>query len=151
SADVMRHSLPAPSPSRRRLTDPHLSSVRLGGDPSRHTPGGSVEHYVRPAGMPPTNGYSHAVAFSGTTVVLSRQVPVDEAGRLVGENDPEGQIRQVFTTLARALAATGSVMRNVVKLTIFLTDMADLPVLRAVRDEFIDLEPPPASSLVRVA
>lgn len=110
-----------------------------------------MEHYVRPGGMPPTNGYSHAVAFTGTTVVVSGQVPVDEDGRLVGENDPEAQVRQVFTNLARALDATGSAMRNVVKLTVFLTDMADLTAFRAVRDEFIDLEHPPASSLVRVA
>lgn len=110
-----------------------------------------MEHYVRPGGMPPTNGYSHAVAFTGATVVVSGQVPVDEDGRLVGENDPEAQLRQVFVNLARALDATGSAMRNVVKLTVFLTDMADLTAFRAVRDEFIDLEHPPASSLVRVA
>jgi enamine deaminase RidA (YjgF/YER057c/UK114 family) len=42
-------------------------------------------------------------------------------------------------------------MADVVKLTIFLTDLADLPVLRRVRDEQIDPARPPASSLVRVA
>ncbi len=46
-----------------------------------------MQHYVRPDGLPPVNGYSHAVAFSGPMVVVSGQVPVDEQGRLVGQDD----------------------------------------------------------------
>ncbi|WP_127497929.1 RidA family protein [Actinoplanes solisilvae] len=108
-------------------------------------------HYVRPAGSPPTNGYSHAVAFTGTTVVVSGQVPLDAEGRLVGEDDAREQTRQVFRNISSALAAAGATMSDVVKLTIFLTNMADLPAFRQARDEFIDLEHPPASSLVQVA
>lgn len=37
------------------------------------------------------------------------------------------------------------------KLTVFLTDLGDLPAFRAVRDEFLDLERPPACSLVQVS
>ncbi|WP_308121475.1 RidA family protein [Paractinoplanes bogorensis] len=108
-------------------------------------------HYVRPAGSPPTNGYSHAVAFTGTTVVVSGQVPLDAEGRLVGADDAREQTRQVFRNIESALAAAGASMSDVVKLTVFLTDMADLPAFRAARDEFISLERPPASSLVQVA
>jgi enamine deaminase RidA (YjgF/YER057c/UK114 family) len=57
----------------------------------------------------------------------------------------------VFTNLATALAASGATLAQVVKLTIFLTDLADLAVFRAVRDEFLAGGPPPASSLVQVA
>ena len=107
-------------------------------------------HFVRPEGLPPTNGYSHAVAFSGPLVVVSGQVPLDAGGGLVGADDPEAQIRQVFENLRTALAVAGAAMDQVVKLTVFLTDLDDLDVFRRVRNEYITAEAP-ASSLVRVA
>ncbi|WP_030994388.1 RidA family protein [Streptomyces sp. NRRL F-5630] len=109
-------------------------------------------HHVRPPGPPPVNGYSHAVAVPGPLVVVSGQVPLDAEGALVGENDTEAQVRQVYANLATALEAAGSDLAHVVKYTFFLTDLArDLPVLRAVRDEHQDPARPPASSLVQVA
>jgi reactive intermediate/imine deaminase len=110
-----------------------------------------MDHYLRPAGMPPANGYSHAVAFNGPVLVISGQVPLDEEGRLVGQGDPRAQLRQVFLNLTTALAAAGASMDHVVKLTVFLTDMADLQVFREVRDDFVPLDRPPASSLVQVS
>jgi reactive intermediate/imine deaminase len=109
------------------------------------------QHFVRPDGMPPVNGYSHAVAFTGRTLVVSGQVPLDEQGKLVGPGDPAAQIRQVFHNLATALAAAGASMDQVVKLTVFLTNLADLDAFRQVRDEYIPLDRPPASSLVQVS
>ena len=110
-----------------------------------------MEHYVRPDGMPPVNGYSHAVAFQGRLVAVSGQVPLDADGQLVGRGDPEAQARQVFANLEAALAAAGASMDHVVKLTVFLTDMADLAAFRKARDEFIRADTPPASSLVQVS
>jgi len=55
-----------------------------------------------------------------------------------------------LTTLA-ALTAAGAGMDQVVKLTVFLTDLADLAVFRRVRGEYVSGGAPPASSLVRVA
>jgi reactive intermediate/imine deaminase len=110
-----------------------------------------MQHFVRPEGMPPVNGYSHAVAFTGRMVVISGQVPVDGQGGLVGQGDPEAQVRQVFRNLAAGLAATGASMDQVVKLTVYLTDLADLEAFRRVRDEYIALDTPPASSLVQVS
>lgn len=91
------------------------------------------------------------MSFSGTLVAVSGQVPMDEAGNVVGADDPEAQVRQVFVNLRTALAAAGSDLGRVVKLTVYLTDLADLPVFRRVRDEFIDPDAAPASSLVRVS
>jgi reactive intermediate/imine deaminase len=109
------------------------------------------QHHVRPDGTPPTNGYSHAVSFAGTMVAVSGQVPLDGDGRLVGADDTRAQARQVFRNLQATLAAAGCTMPNVVKLTVFLTNMSDLADFRAVRDEFVDPERPPASSLVQVS
>ena len=110
-----------------------------------------MERYVRPDGLPPVNGYSHAVAFTGRMVAVSGQVPLDKRGGLVGKGDPAAQVRQVFRNLAAALAAAGAAMDQVVKLTVYLTDLNDLEAFRRVRDEFISPDKPPASSLVRVS
>ena len=109
------------------------------------------QHLIQPEGMPPTNGYSHVVAFTGTTVMVSGQVPLDADGRLVGADDTRAQTRQVFHNLQMALAAAGARMADLVKLTVFLTNMADLAHFREVRDEFVDPWRPPASSLVQVS
>ncbi|WP_055587917.1 RidA family protein [Peterkaempfera griseoplana] len=109
-----------------------------------------MRHFVRPEGAPPTNGYSHAVAFTGAVVAVSGQVPVDHEGRLVGEGNAEAQIRQVYANLATALAAAGSSLDHVIKLTVYLTDLQDLPAFRRVRDEHQNPERPPACSLVQV-
>ena len=110
-----------------------------------------MEHYVRPDGLPPVSGYSHAVAATGRLVVVSGQVPADEDGMPVGPGDPAAQVRQVFENLATALGAAGARIDQVVKLTVYLTDLADLPVFRHVRDEYILADRPPASSLVQVS
>jgi reactive intermediate/imine deaminase len=107
-----------------------------------------MEHYVRPDGLPPVSGYSHAVAFSGRMVAVSGQVPANRDG---GLGDPAAQVRQVFDNLTAALAAAGATMDQVVKLTVYLTDLADLDVFRQVRDEYISADRPPASSLVQVS
>ncbi|MCP3804647.1 RidA family protein [Allokutzneria sp. A3M-2-11 16] len=109
------------------------------------------QHHLRPEGLPPVNGYSHVVATTGTMIVVSGQVPVNGAGRFIGRDDPEAQMRQVFANLAIALAAAGATMDHLVKLTVYLTDLADLDVFRRVRDEHISHENPPASSLVQVS
>ena len=110
-----------------------------------------MQHHIRPEGAPPTNGYSHAVSVTGTMVLVSGQVPLDADGRLIGYDDAAEQTRQVFRNLATVLAAAGCTMADVVKLTVFLTDLADLGAFRAVRDEFVDPDRPPASSLVQVS
>lgn len=108
-------------------------------------------HHVRPDGLPPTNGYSHVVEFSGRLVVVSGQVPLDADGQLVGADDPEAQIRRVFENLRTALAAAGATFEDLVKITVFLTDLADLEIFRRVRNEYVAGDTPPASSAVRVA
>lgn len=112
---------------------------------------GAMEHFIRPSGSPPVNGYSHAVTFSGALVAVSGQVPVDGEGRLVGKEDAEAQVRQVYANLITALEAAGSGLEHVVKLTVYLTDLDDLGAFRTVRDEYQNAEHPPACSLVRVA
>ena len=55
------------------------------------------------------------------------QVPLDGQGRLAGP-DVRAQVRQVFDNLTAALAAAGASMEHVVKLAVYLTDLADREV-----------------------
>ncbi|GMA16770.1 RidA family protein [Deinococcus metallilatus] len=97
-------------------------------------------------------GYSHlAEVRGGRTVYLSGQIAVDESGATVGAGDFTAQARKVFGNIALALAEVGLTFDSVVKLTFFLTDFAHLPQMRAVRDEFVNVQTPPTSSAVQVA
>jgi len=107
-------------------------------------------HIVRPEGLAATSGYSHVAEFSGRLVAVSGQVAWDADGNVVGRDDIEAQARQVFANLGTALAAAGTDLAHVVKLTVFLTDIGDVATVRRVRNEFVDAASPPASTLVQV-
>lgn len=110
-----------------------------------------LQHVVAPEGAPAGRGYSQVVTGRGRLVVVSGQVAQDERGELVGSGDPPAQARQVFENLRRCLAAAGAGFGDVVKLTFFVLDVADLPAVRAARDAVIDTARPPASTAVQVA
>ncbi|CAM5355183.1 Enamine deaminase RidA OS=Streptomyces griseorubiginosus OX=67304 GN=AQJ54_15675 PE=4 SV=1 [Streptomyces griseorubiginosus] len=77
--------------------------------------------------------------------------PWTRTAKLVGEGDAEAQARQVFENLRRCLAAAGASFDDVVKLTYFVTDLEDMPALRAARAEHIPDDRLPAASAVQVA
>ena len=108
-------------------------------------------NHVRPDGLAAPNGYSQVVEFSGKLVAVSGQVAFDADGQIVGRDDPEAQVRQVFANLRVALEAAGAGLENVVKLTVYLTDIGDLAVVRRVRGELFGAESAPASTLVAVS
>lgn len=103
-----------------------------------------------PPSLPEPKGYSHIAEATGSRIVhISGQLPLDPQRRLVGD-DFAGQVRQAFTNLGLALAAADVTWSDVVKLTIFVTEIDGLADLRAIRDEFVDTANPPASTLVQV-
>jgi enamine deaminase RidA (YjgF/YER057c/UK114 family) len=110
-----------------------------------------LRHVAAPEGVPPGRGYSQVVTGRGRLVVVSGQIAQDSTGELVGPGDPAAQARQVFENLGRCLAEAGAGFGDVVKLTFFVLDVADLPALREARDAVIDTARPPASTAVQVA
>ena len=93
--------------------------------------------------------YSQAVK-AGDTVYLSGSIPlVPGTMELVGE-DVRAQIRQVFDNLEAVCQAAGGSFAEVVKLNVFLTDLADFPLVNEVMAERFD-EPYPARAAVGVA
>jgi enamine deaminase RidA (YjgF/YER057c/UK114 family) len=104
-----------------------------------------------PDHLPTIPGLSQvAVIPTGSLVWTSGQIALLPDGTLAAE-DWEGQTRQVFENLGRALREGGADWPDVVKLTILVVDMSELPTIRRVRDEFVDAERPPTSTLMQVA
>jgi reactive intermediate/imine deaminase len=111
-----------------------------------------VKRHLSPSTMPPPFGYSQVVDAPASRVVyLSGQIPFDSDGELVGEGDFKAQTRQVFVNLTAGLEAAGVAWGDVVKLSYFVRDVSNAAGMRAIRDEFIDTEHPPASTLVEVS
>jgi enamine deaminase RidA (YjgF/YER057c/UK114 family) len=109
-----------------------------------------IAHIAAPAGVAQATGYSHVVIGSGRLVAVSGQVALDAQGQVAGAGDATAQARQVFENLRQCLAAAGATFADVVKFTLFVTDIGYLPAIRAVRDKYVDTEYPPASTAVQV-
>ena len=115
-----------------------------------------TKEFINPPTLiaPGPAGYSHIAKINhGTIVYLSGQVPCDASGQLIGEGDFEAQVEQVFANLKVAVEAAGGTMADIVKLNYFLApevDPAVVPKLRPIRDRYINVEKPPASTFLIV-
>jgi enamine deaminase RidA (YjgF/YER057c/UK114 family) len=115
------------------------------------------KEFINPQALIPPGPavYSHvAKVISGTIVYISGQVPSDASGKMVGEGDFEAQVEQVFTNLKIAVEAAGGTMADIVKLNYFLAaevNPADVPKMRPIRDRYLNLAAPPASTFVAVS
>ncbi|MDQ4081812.1 MAG: RidA family protein [Actinomycetota bacterium] len=97
----------------------------------------------------PISHYTDAVR-AGDLLFVSGVVPVDEAGELVGGDDVVAQAEFIFDRIGAVLAAAGAAPADVVKVTLFLTDVDDRPQINPVRQRFFG-ETRPASTLVEVS
>jgi len=93
--------------------------------------------------------YSQAIV-AGDLVFCSGQIPLDPANGQLIEGGIEAQTRRVLDNLQALLAAAGSALEQVVKVTIFLQDMNDFQAVNTIYSEYFGTEPP-ARSTVQVA
>jgi enamine deaminase RidA (YjgF/YER057c/UK114 family) len=108
-------------------------------------------NFINPETMHRPAGYTHVVEITaGRPVYIAGQVALDPAGKLVGPGDIRAQVRQVFDNLRVALEAVGAGFEQVVKLTYYLVDATQLPVVREIRDQYVNIQQPPASTAVEV-
>jgi len=107
-----------------------------------------------PATLPRPAGYSHlAEVGGGRLVYIAGQVPQDAAGKLIGAGDLRAQLRQVFTNLQLAVEAAGGTFADIIKLNYYCVDAvppSDQPIVREVRDQFVNTAAPPVSTFVVV-
>ena len=93
--------------------------------------------------------YSQAVKI-GDTVYLSGQIPLIPETMAIETGDMRAQIRRVFDNLAAVAVAAGGGLRDVAKLNVFLTDLANFPLVNEVMAQYFQ-EPYPARAAVGVA
>jgi len=113
------------------------------------------KEFISPNTLIPPAGYSHIAKVNrGTIVYLAGQVSSDASGKLIGEGNFEAQVEQVFRNLKIAIEVAGGTMADIVKLNIYLVaavDQSEVPKLRAIRNRYVNVEKPPASTLVVVS
>jgi len=93
--------------------------------------------------------YSQAIK-ADKLVFLSGQIPLDPATMEFVDGDFEARARQVFENLKAVAAAAGGDLNQVVKLTVFLTDLANFATVNGIMEDYFD-KPFPARAAVGVA
>jgi len=97
----------------------------------------------------PISHYTDAVV-AGELLFISGVVGVDGQGALVGGDDVVAQARQVFENIRAVLDDAGCRFEDIVKVTVYLTDVDDRPKINSVRQEVFG-DARPASTLVEVS
>ena len=97
----------------------------------------------------PVSHYTDAVRW-GDLLFVSGIAPLDAEGRLVGGDDAVKQTRQIFENMKRILAAAGAGFADVLRVTVYLTDIADRARINPVRQEYFGTTRP-ASTLIEVS
>ena len=105
---------------------------------------------IVPPGVAPNPALSPGIQV-GDFLFVSGNVGQDQNGNLVGEGDCEAQSRQVMANIRAIVEAAGATMADVVKITCFLTDVADYPAYSKVRGETFPSSPPASSTVMVVA
>ena len=136
------------APARKRSAEILAAPLLVAAFACAH--GGPAVVRRNPSTLHNPTGYTHVVeATGGRTLYVSGQVALDRSGALVGAGDLKAQTRQVFENLKAALADSGATLDDVVKITVFLTDVSQIQAFREVRDGYF-VRGLPASTLVQV-
>jgi enamine deaminase RidA (YjgF/YER057c/UK114 family) len=110
--------------------------------------------FLNPSTMPATRGYTHVVETRGPgrTTYLAGQLGMMPDGKFAGApGDFRAQATQAFENVKLGLAAVGATFEHVVKLTVFFTDIANLPTYFEVRDRYVNTKAPPSSTAVQIS
>ena len=109
-----------------------------------------TKHIISTADAPAAIGtYSQATRV-GNTIWVSGQIPLDPKTKELVSGGMEAQVRQVFSNLQAIVAAAGAALDDVVKVTVFLTDLGHFALVNQIMAEYFR-EPYPARAAVGVA
>ena len=111
--------------------------------------------FLNPKTISKPPGYTHVVEAMGPgrIVYLAGQLGLDVGGKVVGQaGDFRAQAIQTFENLKIALAEVGATFSDVVKINNYLIDLQrDLPIFREVRDQYLNMKAPPASTTIQIS
>jgi enamine deaminase RidA (YjgF/YER057c/UK114 family) len=96
----------------------------------------------------PSNAAPGIKVSGGSLIFVSGQVAWDAHGTVVGKGDVRVQARQAFENLKKIFAQAGATLRDIVKLNIYLTDLAHRQAVREVRTEYLGGHNPPSTTVV---
>jgi enamine deaminase RidA (YjgF/YER057c/UK114 family) len=118
---------------------------------TKKMPGVNNFQLLIPETMPKSVGYSQVAAVTGGKIVfIAGQVALDKSGNVAGKDDFRAQVQQVFENLKAAVEAAGGNFGDVIKLNSYFLDLSHLPEFREVRDKYVNVKNPPASTAVQV-
>ncbi|MDA0995149.1 MAG: RidA family protein [Proteobacteria bacterium] len=103
---------------------------------------------INPEGMTQPTAYSHVVRH-GNLLFLAGQVSTDADGNVIGEGNMGMQVRQVLENMRKVLASQAADFSNVVKITIYTTDIDAYRETGDIRREYWG-DIAPASTLVQI-
>ncbi len=97
---------------------------------------------LNPPGLSkPLASYCQVVR-KGSLVTTAGMIPMNDSGEVVGEGDIEAQTRQTLENMKTALEAAGASLADVVKTTIYLSNMDNYKGMNAVFNEYFEAHPP---------
>lgn len=100
----------------------------------------------------PVGPYNQAIAATGKMLFVAGQIPLDpQTGEIVGVDDIAKQTQQVMTNLLAILTVAGANWSNVVKTSVFLTDLQNFTVMNQVYAQYFDEANAPARACVEVS
>ena len=100
----------------------------------------------------PVGPYNQAIAVRGELIFVAGQIPLDpKTGAIVGENDITKQTEQAMANVAAILEEAGVQMQDIVKTTVFLSDMNNFAAMNQVYARYFDEASAPARACVEVS
>ncbi len=111
-------------------------------------PGKPAKQFLNPVGKTKPTGYTQVVsAAPGRMIFVSGQGGADSDGKM--PEDFASQARNTFENIKRCLTAGGAKFADIVKINYYLTDLAHATELRRIRADYLNMENPPAATLVQ--
>ena len=100
----------------------------------------------------PVGPYNQAIATSGQMLFVAGQIPLDpQSGNIVGEGDIKVQTQQVMANMEAILTEAGANWNDVVKTSVFLSDLANFGSMNQVYAEYFAEDTAPARACVEVS
>jgi 2-iminobutanoate/2-iminopropanoate deaminase len=100
----------------------------------------------------PVGPYNQAIVTSGQMLFVAGQIPLDpQSGQIVGDGDITAQTQQVMVNLEAILREAGAGWEDVVKTSVFLTDLANFAPMNQVYAEYFLEDTAPARACVEVS
>ena len=108
--------------------------------------------FPNPSGATGARGYSHLSVATGPgkTVYVAGTFGMKDGKFAGGPGDFRAQCTQAFENVKQALAAGGATFKDVARITNYFVDMADLSTFFEVRDAYVNIKAPPASTAFQV-